>query len=174
MTIPRLKTGGTLARVVNEIIDFLPRLQVQQTPQVRVDQTPRGQVLRVIPDNTGGGSPIERPHPFQVTSLGGGSDQVNVYYGTVGGIDAFEFPTKLLTVTNSCRIVVEWLLEVSEFDAGGVSLVDVYVEPTTDPMVITMVDGVGIRYKALIATVNILNNQVTILQHVIGHIPAKL
>lgn len=174
MTIPRLKTGGTLARVVNEIIDYLPRLQVQQTPQVRVDQTPRGQVLRVITDNTGGGTPIERPHPFQVTSLGGASDQVNVYYGTVGGVEAFEFPTKLLTVTNSCRIVVEWLLEVSEFDAGGVSLVDVYVEPTTDPMAITMVEGVGIRYKALIATVNILDNQVTILQHVIGHIPAKL
>lgn len=174
MTIPRLKTGGTLARVVNEIIDFLPRLQVQQTPQVRVDQTPRGQVLRVIPDNTGGGTPIERPHPFQVTSLGGGSDQVNVYYGTVGGVEAFDFPTKTLTASESCRVVVEWLLEVSEFEAGGVSLVDVYVEPTTDPLVITMVDGVGIRYKALIATINIINNQVTILQHVIGHIPAKI
>jgi hypothetical protein len=174
MTIPRLKTGGTLAKVINEIIDYLPRLRVQQTPQVRVDQTPRGQVLRIVAENTGGGSPIERPHPFQVTSQGGGSDQVAVYYGTVGGVEAFDFPTKTLTASESCRVVVEWLLEVSEFTAGGVSQVDVYIEPSTEPLAITMVEGVGIRYKALIATINIVNNQVTVLQHVIGHIPGKI
>jgi hypothetical protein len=173
MIIPRLKSGGTLARVVNEIIDYLPRLRVQSTPQVLVDHTPRGQILRFKQGNTVPGSPAIQSHPFQVKPLGGDSQLVDIYWGTVGGVEAFPEATKQIGISVNSRIVVSWTLEIDDKTAGGVTAVTVDDEPVSEPFEITNVDGgTGIKYKALIATVNLVGGSLNVQQHVINHIPA--
>jgi hypothetical protein len=172
MTIPRLKTGGTLARVVNQIIDYLPRLRVQSTPQLQVDHTPRGQVIRYLQTNTVAGEPIVRIHPWQVVPQGGLSDQIDVYWGTVGGQEDFAENKKAFTVNGNSRVVVQWLLEVSASTANGVSGVTVSVESVDDPFSTITIEGEGIRYKALIALVNVVDGALVVTQTVNNHIPA--
>jgi hypothetical protein len=172
MIIPRLKSGGTLAKVINEIIDYLPRLRVQSTPQVLVDHTPRGQILRFKQGNTVPGSPAVRSHPFKVQPIGGDSDVVEVYWGTVGGREAFSEAKKPLSISVNSRIVVSWTLDIDDETAGGVTGVVVDKEPVSEPFEIVDISGTGIHYKALIATVNLVGGSLNVQQHVINHIPA--
>lgn len=170
MIIPRLKNGGTLAKVINEIIDYLPRLRVQSTPQVLVDHTPRGQIIRLKESNSVPGTPAIKAHPFKVQALG--SEMIEVYWGTVGGKEAFSEAKKEFPISQNSRVIVKWTLDLSSSTAGGVSGVSVDVEDVTTDFEITNISGTGIHYKALIATVNIVGDSISILQHVIGHVPA--
>lgn len=170
MTIPRLKTGGTLARVVNQIIDYLPRLRVQSTPQIRVSHTPRGQVLTFKQANTTPGTPAIHAHPWQVKTVN--AAEIDVYWGTVGGQEDFSEDKKTFTINGNSRVVVQWLLEVSDSTANGVSGVTVSVESVDDPFSTITIEGEGIRYKALIALVNVVDGALVVTQTVNNHIPA--
>lgn len=175
MIIPRLKSGGNLAKVVNEIIDYLPRLKVQSTPQVLVDHTPRGQIIRFKQANTVPGTPAVRSHPFKVEPIGGESDVVEVYWGTVGGKEAFAEAKKSISISGNSRIVCSWTLEINSKTAGGVTNVAVEKEPVSEPFEITDIGGgTGIHYKVLIATVNLIGGSFNVQQHVINHIPAVI
>lgn len=172
MIIPRLKQGGTLAKVINEIIDYLPRLRIQPTPEIQVDSTSRGQILRFKQRNTTPGEPAVQNHPFQVVPKGGESEDVDVYWGTVGGREAFPEAFKTLTITVNSRIVVSWTLEINDSTAGGVSAVTVDKEPVSEDFEIADNSETGIHYKVLIATVNKVGGSLVVQQHVINHIPA--
>jgi hypothetical protein len=126
--IPRLKTGGALASAINSIIDYLPRLVIQNTPDVTASLTPRGQFVslkkRVA---SGSGGVTSTTYPFKVSLRGETSGETTIYkvwvkWGTVNGQSVVQYPEEEVgTAADQKRVVLNVTGNFSDVTSSGVS-----------------------------------------------------
>lgn len=144
MLIPRLKSGGQLAQAVNAIIDYLPRLAVQNTPEVQAVITPRGQFV-TLKRTAAGANPIDADFPFRVfikARKQTPEDLVNecwVRWGTINGQPALDFPQEKISgnLSGSQRVVLEVTGNFQTLTAAGVTNPTLSLEDSADPLAAT-------------------------------------
>jgi hypothetical protein len=139
MQLKRLKSGGALANAINSIIDYLPRLAVQSTPEINATQTPRGQFVELKKRQSTSGAP-EYLHAFKV-SLRDVNEQKRVFvrWGTINGNPAFlDYPEKKIdsipALSGNERVVLSVTGDFQTFSSPGVYNVDITVESADTPL----------------------------------------
>lgn len=145
MLIPRLKSGGPLAQTINAIIDYLPRLAVQNTPDVTAVVTPRGQYVSLKRATVLGGNALDSDFPFRVfikPRKQTPDDLINecwVQWGTVNGQTAVTFPQQKVsgTLTGSQRVVLEVTGNFQTLTAAGVTNPTLTLEDASSPLAAT-------------------------------------
>jgi hypothetical protein len=140
MQLKRLKTGGAIASAINAIIDHLPRLAIQSTPDINATQTPRGQFISLKRRQASSTAAVSFPHAFKVTIREvDGEKAVFVRWGTINGQPAFtDYPEKQLDATPTFqgteRVVLSVTGDFQTFESQGISQVMLDIEPTTEPL----------------------------------------
>lgn len=155
MQLKRLKSGGTLASAINSIIDYIPRLAIQSTPEINAIQTPRGQFVELKKKQSSGGT-VEYLHAFKVSLRDvNGQKKVFVRWGTVNGNPAFlDYPEKQLetspTLSGTERVVLSVAGDFQTFSSPGVYNVDITIESAELPLEAEE-SGESITWKIVLA-----------------------
>lgn len=144
MLIQRLKNGGALAQAINAIIDYLPRLAVQNTPDVSAVVTPRGQFLKLNRAITASTTP-ETDYPFRVFIRNRNqtpedtTQEAVVRWGTINGQPALDYPEEAVTGTleGSQRVVLQVSGNFQTLTAAGVTNPTLSLEDVTTPLAAT-------------------------------------
>ena len=167
---------GPHAKAYNRLIDYLPRQNIQSTPDLFASQTPRGQILTPKrPLSLYAKSPSYL-HPFQIVLR----DEFLVYYGTVNGQSAFTYPFFSINIVGSVtRVVVSWDADFngmmgSSFSSFGVTNILVSTEDAGTPFEAETINQTTIAMKAVIGFIFVGEEGVAIQQVVKGHLPAYI
>jgi hypothetical protein len=127
--IPRLKTGGALASAINSIIDYLPRLVIQNTPDISASVTPRGQFVSLkkrVASGSGGGASTTT-YPFKVSLRGETVGETTTYkvfvkWGTVNGQSVCQYPEEEVGIAaDQKRVVLSVTGNFSDVTSSGVT-----------------------------------------------------
>jgi hypothetical protein len=157
--IQRLKTGGALASAINAIIDYLPRLVIQNTPDVTATVTPRGQFLSLKKRIASGGGTVSTTYPFKVSvrpeDVGGTiTYKVFVKWGTVNGQPVVAYPEEEVgEAEDTSRVVLNVTGSFSELTSTGVSNPSLAIEQT-DTLLTAEEQMDSVSYKIVLAYIN--------------------
>lgn len=157
--IPRLKSGGQLAAAINAIIDYLPRLAIQSTPDITATVTPRGQLVSLKNRRTTqtGASSATSNFPFKVTIRADNPTAQNptyrtyVRWGTVNGQSIMTYPEQEVgTPADSKRVVLNVAGNFSSTTSTGILNSSIEIEETGALLVAGDV-GDAMNYKIVLA-----------------------
>jgi hypothetical protein len=157
--IPRLKSGGQLASAINAIIDYLPRLAIQSTPDITATVTPRGQLVSLKNRRTTqtGAPSATTNFPFKATiradNPGSPSPTYKVFvrWGTVNGQSVMTYPEEEVgTAADGKRVVLNVVGNFSSTTSTGISNPSLAIEDTSALLVAGEVGG-AINYKIVLA-----------------------
>lgn len=152
--IPRLKSGGQLAATINAIIDYLPRLAIQSTPDITATVTPRGQMVtlkkpRFAQANAPSGS---TNYPFKVSVRSENSiKRVYVQWGTVNGQSVVTYPQEAVGIAeDNKRIVLNVAGNFSSTTSTGIEQASLEMEDN-DVLIVAGDVGGLVNYKIVLA-----------------------
>jgi len=159
--IPRLKSGGSIATAINAIIDYLPRLVIQNTPDITASLTPRGQFVSLKKRITsgGGGSTGTGNYPFKVTveseTVGEATTyKVWVRWGTVNGQSVVNYPKEEVgPAADAKRVVLNVTGNFSDTTSSGVSFPSLAIEDM-DTLLTADEQPDSVAYKIVLAYIN--------------------
>ena len=157
--IPRLKTGGALGSAINAIIDYLPRLVVQNTPEVTAIVTPRGQFISLKKRTESGGGSAESTYPFKVSVRAETDGETTTYkvwvkWGTVNGQPVVTYPEEEVGVAeDTSRVVLNVTGSFSNLTSTGVSFPSLAIEQT-DTLLTAEEQTDSVSYKIVLAYIN--------------------
>lgn len=158
--IPRLKSGGALGSAINSIIDYLPRLVIQNTPEVTASLTPRGQFVSLkkrITSVEGGASTSS--YPFKVSlrseTIGETTNyKVWVKWGTVNGQSVVTYPEEEVGIAaDAKRVVLNVTGNFSGMTSSGVSYPSLAIEDM-DTLLTAEEQTDSVSYKIVLAYIN--------------------
>lgn len=158
--IPRLKSGGAIATAINAIIDYLPRLVIQNTPDITASLTPRGQFVSLKKRiAAGGGSAGAGNFPFKVTveseTVGEATTyKVWVRWGTVNGQSVVNYPKEEVgAAADAKRVVLNVTGNFSDTTSSGVSFPSLAIEDM-DALLTAEEQPDSVAYKIVLAYIN--------------------
>lgn len=175
--IPRLKSGGAIATAINAIIDYLPRLVIQNTPDITASLTPRGQFVSLKKRITagGGGSAGAGNYPFKVTieseKIGETTNyKVWVRWGTVNGQSVVDYPKEEVgPAADAKRVVLNVTGNFSDLTSSGVTNPSLAIEDM-DTLLTAEEQPNSVAYKIVLAYLNKNDGEgFTVSQQTGGH-----
>jgi hypothetical protein len=176
--IPRLKTGGQLGATINAIIDYLPRLAIQSTPDITATVTPRGQLVSLKNRRTvqTAAPSATTNYPFKVTVRASNPGQENpsyrvfVRWGTVNGQGVTDYPEEEVgPAADNKRVVLNVAGNFSSTTSSGIVSSSVTIE---DQSAFLYADPVAesVSYKIILAFIQAdEGGGFTVSQQTAGH-----